>query len=167
MTTKDQFPDEQWDALREAPIQTAFYVIAASPSMFGAMKEAYSVAKSIAMAQKQPENTELMRYLLAEFSDKAAAKEVQPQFSSKDPVQVRAEGQAALQGVVSLLDEQATAEEAAQIKNWLYQVAVDTAKAAKEGGFLGIGAVRVSDAEKSALAELAEIFGVQADASEV
>ncbi|MFO7632566.1 MAG: hypothetical protein R6W76_08510 [Caldilinea sp.] len=40
-------------------------------------------------------------------------------------------------------------------------VAVATAEAAKEGDFMGIGGVRVNEAEKAALQQLAEILGVQ------
>ena len=35
-----------------------------------------------------------------------------------------------------------------------------TAEAAKEGGFLGLGGVRVSDAEQATLAEIARVLGV-------
>jgi hypothetical protein len=41
-------------------------------------------------------------------------------------------------------------------------LAQKTAEASKEGGFLGIGAVRVSGKEQAALDELAEILGVSA-----
>ena len=46
-------------------------------------------------------------------------------------------------------------------REWLYQVGVRQANASKEGGFLGIGAVRVSEAEQNALAELAHTLGVE------
>ncbi len=42
------------------------------------------------------------------------------------------------------------------------QAAKDAAEAAKEGGFLGIGAVRVSEGEGAMLAQLGEILGVPA-----
>ena len=44
----------------------------------------------------------------------------------------------------------------------LMYLAQQTAEASKEGGFLGIGAVRVSDKEQAALDELAEVLGVSA-----
>ena len=66
-----------------------------------------------------------------------------------------------LQIAVDLLNQKATPEEAQGIRQWLYQVAVNVATATKEGGFLSIGAVRVSDAEKAALVELAGVFGVE------
>ena len=41
------------------------------------------------------------------------------------------------------------------------QAAEDAAAAAKEGGFLGIGATRVSEGETAMLARLREILGVE------
>ena len=62
---------------------------------------------------------------------------------------------------MAILDATAGAE-ARPVKAWLYRVAVATAEAAKEGDFMGIGGVRVNDAEKAALAELAAILQVPA-----
>jgi hypothetical protein len=52
--------------------------------------------------------------------------------------------------------------EAESSKRWLLGAAQRAAEAAKEGGFLGIGAVRVSEAERTALAEVAQALGVKA-----
>ena len=40
-------------------------------------------------------------------------------------------------------------------------VAANVAKAAKEGGFLGIGGTRISEGEKEAFAQIAEALGTQ------
>jgi hypothetical protein len=52
--------------------------------------------------------------------------------------------------------------EAEGVKRWLLGTAQQAAEAAREGGFLGIGGVKVSDAEKAALAEVAQVLGVKA-----
>jgi hypothetical protein len=44
--------------------------------------------------------------------------------------------------------------DAAAFKNWLGQISQSVAEASTEGGFLGIGGVAVSDAEKATLAEI-------------
>jgi len=44
--------------------------------------------------------------------------------------------------------------DAAAFKGWLRQISQHVAEASKEGGFLGIGGVRVSEAEKATLAEI-------------
>ncbi len=161
MTTKTDFTAEEWEQLLEAPMSIAMYIAVASPSIFGSIKEAVSVAKNIAK-KTQEGTTELLSFLLAEFQDKEAAKQAQPEFESKDPASIKQEVLDELGAVVTLLDEKASAEEASEIKSWLYQVGVDAANASKEGGFLGIGAVRVSDEEKAALEELAGVLGVEA-----
>ncbi len=157
MTTKTDFTAEEWEQLLEAPMSIAMYIAVASPSVFGSIKEAISVAKNIAK-KTQEGTTELLSALLAEFQDKEAAKQAQPEFESKDPDSIKQEILDELGAVVALLDEKASTEEATEIKSWLYQIGVDAANASKEGGFLGIGAVRVSDEEKAALEELAGIM---------
>ncbi len=163
MTTKADFTTEEWNDILEAPMTAAMYIIMASPSLFGSIKETFSVAKSIAVEAQKSSQNELLGDLLAEFKDKEATKEAQPEFSSKDPAVMKKEASQALEAVVAVLDEKATPEESSGIQTWLYQLAVNTANASKEGGFLGIGAVRVSDTEKTALEELASVFHVDVD----
>ena len=161
MTTKTDFTAEEWEQLLEAPMSIAMYIAVASPSIFGSIKEAVSVAKNIAKKTKEG-TTELLSFLLADYQDKESAKLAQPEFESKDPASIKQEVLDELGAVVALLDEKATVEETSEIESWLYQVGVDAANASKEGGFLGIGAVRVSDEEKAALEELAGVLGVEA-----
>ena len=67
---------------------------------------------------------------------------------------------ASIQAAAETAAAKAAPEEVTAYKEWLYQFGVRQANAAKEGGFLGIGAVRVNEAEKNALAELAGVLGV-------
>jgi len=63
-------------------------------------------------------------------------------------------------GIVnSILDAKATQEEAAAFRRWLLEVAQASADAAKEGGFMGIGAVRVSEGEQTMLDRLRSALG--------
>lgn len=164
MTVKSAFTPEEWDALLEGPMSAAMIIAVASPSLFGAFKEAMSAAKSIANASKTPQD-ELMTALLAEFQNKETAKEAQPEMTShKDPAQAKAALLAKIQNAADVVGQKATAEEAKGYRTWLYQIADDAANASKEGGFLGIGAVRVSDAEKAMLQELATVLAIEPSA---
>jgi len=58
-----------------------------------------------------------------------------------------------LQQAGALLDAKAPAD-AAAFKAWLKLIAEHVAEAASEGGLLGFGGVKVSDAEKATLAEI-------------
>lgn len=162
MTAKTDFTAQEWEQLLEAPVIAGMYISMSSPSIMGSIGESMSIAKTIAGSLQQAAGNELLTALLADFQNKESAKLAKPQFESKDPVQVKQAMTDRLHGAVALLDQKATAEEAQGVRQWFYQVALNTATATKEGGFLGIGAVRVSDAEKAALYELADIFGVEA-----
>jgi hypothetical protein len=161
MTTKADFTSEEWDALLAGPLAASMYIIVASPSVFGSIKEVTAMTKELAKAVARPDNTELMRFMLADYQEKDVIKRVSPNIKGK-PDEVIAALRSSIEDAVSLLAQKATDEESEQIRNWMYELAVKTAEASKEGGFLGIGAVRVSDAEKKALADLAQILGVDA-----
>ena len=64
-----------------------------------------------------------------------------------------------------IVDTRCTEEEAVDLKRWVLSVARATAEARKEGGFVGIGAVRVSEAEEEALAKIASVLGYTSDES--
>ena len=64
-------------------------------------------------------------------------------------------------GLAALLGRKAPGE-AEGFKGWLLGSAQGVAEAAKEGGVFGIGGVQVSEAEKTALAEVAQALGVKA-----
>ena len=67
-----------------------------------------------------------------------------------------------LRAVNALLNEKATPEEAAQFREWLKAAAQRAATAAKEGGFLGFNAQRVSEGEQQMLETLGGIFSTPA-----
>jgi hypothetical protein len=161
MTTKTDFTTEEWDALLAGPLSASMYIIVASPSIFGSIKEITAMSKELTRAAARPDNTELMRFMLADYQDKGTIKRVTPDIKGK-PEEVMDFLRTTIKTAVDLLNEKATPEESAQIRQWMYDLGVTVAEAAREGGFLGIGAVRVSDAEKKALAELAELLGVEA-----
>lgn len=59
-----------------------------------------------------------------------------------------------------LLGNKATPEEAAEIKQWLANIAKAAAEATKEGGFLGFGGTLVTEEEKAAVAKVGSTLGV-------
>ena len=66
-----------------------------------------------------------------------------------------------LRNVSKILDAKAPAD-AAAFKTWLRSIGQNVAEAASEGSFLGFGGVRVSDAEKATLDDIAEALGATA-----
>ena len=66
-----------------------------------------------------------------------------------------------LRQAAEIVDTKAPGD-AAAFKSWLRQISQHVAEAAKEGGFLDIGGVRVSEAEKATLAEISSALKLPA-----
>ena len=79
----------------------------------------------------------------------------------QDLAQAKAQALGACREIAALLGRKAPGE-AESFKWWLLRSAQGVAEAAKEGGVFGIGGVQVSEAEKTALAEVAQALGVKA-----
>jgi hypothetical protein len=61
-----------------------------------------------------------------------------------------------LRGVNGIVEEKASAEDADAVRTWLLDTAQEAANAAKEGGFMGFHAERVSEGEQKMLDSLRE-----------
>jgi len=77
------------------------------------------------------------------------------------PAEIKATCVATLRQVGEVLDAKALAD-ATAFNTWLRQISQHVAEAAKEGGFLGIGGVAVSEAEKATLAEISNALKLPA-----
>jgi hypothetical protein len=64
-----------------------------------------------------------------------------------------------LGAVSEIVSSKATPEEAAAFKQWLLATAQAAADAAKEGGFMGFGAVQVSEGEENMLDQVRAAIG--------
>jgi hypothetical protein len=160
MTTQSNFTPQEWDQLLNAPTAATMAIIVASFGPLDMIKESAAMAKAIAeKAAEQPPVNELMGVLMSELKTKKG-------IGNKE--QLKADSKAGpqkfinnLNEVTALLEQKATPDEAASYKNWLYQVSVEVANAAKEGGFLGLGGARVSEAEQATLGQIAAALKVQ------
>ena len=79
-------------------------------------------------------------------------------FAGAQPADLTRRAVDELRAVAALLDSKAPQDSEA-FKNWLQELALKAAEAAKEGGFLGFGGVAVSDAEKATLAQISDALG--------
>ncbi|MCB0140528.1 MAG: hypothetical protein KDE50_11525 [Caldilineaceae bacterium] len=160
MTTKAAFTTDEWKTLMQAPFVVGMYITMASPSLTDAIKESMAVAKEIAKTAESASGSELLTALVDEYKDAATAKMAQPDFNTRDIEAIKTEALADVKSAAAVLKSKATPAEATEITKWIYDIGVAAAEAAKEGDFLGIGGVRVSDDEKAALAQLASALGV-------
>ena len=79
--------------------------------------------------------------------------------AGKSPAELKRRVVAKLAEVAKILDAKAPGD-APAFKTWLKHMADQVAEAASEGGILGFGGVKVSDAEKASIAEVGKALGV-------
>jgi len=159
VSTKADYTKEEWDLIVKSPVMAALAVIAASPSgSIGALKEMFAMGKGL-WAGAEGTTNPLIGALIGDL--KAGARPAMPTERPQDLAQAKAQAVAACREVAALLGRKAPSE-AEGFNRWLLGSAQRVAQAAKEGGFFGIGGVQVSEAEKTALAEVAQALGVKA-----
>lgn len=161
MATKADFTAEEWLQISTAPQMAALYVTFSSPSgLVGAVKEMMVYPKLIVEAMKAASGNALIDAVAADFKAKLETKQKPelPQMS-RNPEEIKAQCLQACRGLAWLLSQKAPAE-AEGYKQWVYKAAQYSAEAAKEGGFLGFGGIKVNEAETAALKEIASALGI-------
>jgi hypothetical protein len=161
VTTKADYTAEEWELLMRAPFMAGMAVVAASPSgPIGLIKEMFAVGRVLVEGSGEGESNELISALVSEV--KAGHRPAAPTESLQSVEAAKALALNTCREVAALLARKAPAAEAEGFKRWLLTAAQRVAEASKEGGFLGIGGVRVSEAETAALAEVASALEVTA-----
>jgi hypothetical protein len=159
MTTKAEFTDEEWARLERAPIVAGMAISLADPGgPIEAVKESLATVKTVLETAEGGGNAELVQEVARDAAEKARHRQ-SPLGDFKPrgrdaPQQIVEE----LRAVNELVNQKATPEEAAAFREWLLTAARRAAEAAKEGGFLGFNAQRVSEGEQQMLEQLGEIF---------
>ena len=162
MTDKTSFSSEEWASVLQLPGAVSMYIITASPAIGDSIKETYALAQNLADPKQKENAGGLLKAVLDEFTDASSARQAQPKLdSAQDMAALRSALLDTIRKAVAVVDQKAEANEALDFKMWLFKVANETAQAAKEGDFLGIGGEKVNQAERDALTELGTVFGVQ------
>lgn len=161
MVSKADFTAEEWKQVLNAPQMAALYVALASPSgLTGVVAESIAPTKLIVKAMKEGSSNGLITAVAADFKEIVEKREkAEPPKMSMDPIAMKADCLQACRDLGALLAQKAPAE-AEDYKQWVYQAAQQSADAAKEGGFLGFGGVQVSEAEVTALKEIASALAI-------
>ena len=158
MTSKAEFTDEEWARLKRAPFVAGMAISLADPGgPIEAFKETAATLKAVTAAESGGRG---------ELVD-AVAREVGEELRQrKSPIAgFRPKGATAgieildeLREVNQMVSEKAEPDEAAAYRDWLQNAAKEAAEAAKEGGFMGFHAERVSEGEQRMLDELAKVL---------
>jgi len=160
MSQKENFTEQEWTGLLLAPVMAGTYIIVADVSIMAMPSEMKGMLKAMAEQPAPAEAQELVAALVADIKAKSAQKEKLDSPQLDDKQNPKPQLLALLKQHLAVLDEKGAPGEKAAFSAWLMAVAQATAEAGREGGFLGIGAVRVSDQEQAALAELKQAFGL-------
>jgi hypothetical protein len=159
MTSKDAFTEDEWIRLRRAPMVAGMAISIADPG--GPIELTKETLASLRAASTPPSNEELLTAVSQDILSMTQQK--------KNPIGDYKVHNASL-AATQILDElrdvhdvvaaKATPEETEAFGRWMVAVTQDAANAAKEGGFMGFGAERVSAGEHEMLSRVADAFGV-------
>ena len=158
MADKSNFAPDEWKLLLESVMMASIAVTAAEPhGLWGLLQESFAGGTQLAKAKMDPGANSLIKAVVADFGTaegRSIARDgLKEKLIGTTPPAIKTQCIDTLRQVGTLVDAKAPADSAA-FKGWLRQISQHVAEAAKEGGFLGIGGVAVSDAEKATLAEI-------------
>lgn len=166
MVGKANFSPDEWAKILSSPMLAGMAVSIAEPSgLFGMLKEGMASAHALLEARTDPAANELGKEIAAEMETSegrtASRDALQAELASKSPAQIKEKAISTLTEVAAILDAKAP-QDAAAFKAWLKHIAENVAEASSSGGFLGFGGVKVTDAEKATIAEIAAALKIPA-----
>jgi hypothetical protein len=164
MASKADFTPDEWTAILGSPVLAGWAVTLGDPSgLWGTMKEGFASGRALLEAKNAPGANELVKALVADLETSegrtAARDGLKAEITGTSPSDIKVQVLAALGRIGDILQAKAPAD-ATPFKQWLTHVAQQVAEASSEGGFLGFGGVKVSDAEKATLAEIAKALKI-------
>ena len=159
MTTKADFTEEEWVRLGRAPLVAGMAIsLADSGGLIEAIKESIAAIRTVLEAAQTGSHGEFVHAVAADVAEKTQHRQSPLGGFKPKGRNAGEEILDELRAVNALLVEKTTPEEADQFRDWLKTAAQRTATAAKEGGFLGFKAERVSEGETKMLAKLDEVL---------
>ena len=162
MADKSTFAPDEWKVILESVMAAGMAVSAAEPSgLFGLLKEGFASSSTLVQAKMDPNTNALIKAAVTDFDTSQGRSIVRDglkeKLSGSQAGEIKGKCIQILQQAGALLDAKAPTD-AAAFKGWLRLIAEHVAEAASEGGLLGFGGVKVSDAEKATLAEISSVL---------
>ena len=157
MTAKSNFTPDEWKVLLQSMIAAGIAISAAEPNgLWGLLKESFASGTELAKVKTDPKANALIKAVVDDFNTaegSAARDALKAKFKGSKPAQIKDNCMETLREAAAIVDAKAPGDSTAY-KGWLQQISQHVAEAAKEGGFLGVGGVPVSEAEKATLTEI-------------
>jgi hypothetical protein len=164
VATKTDFTTEEWSHVLGSVMMAGMAVTLADPSgLIGMTKEGLASGSALVAAKTDPNANALIKSVVSDFETsegRAAARGIiQGELAGKKPSEMKQTILAALAQSATLVDTNAP-EDAAGFRAWLRQISERVANASSEGGFMGFGGVKVSDAEKASLDDISKALKI-------
>jgi hypothetical protein len=158
MTSKAAFSDEEWGRVLRAPMVAGMAITIADPG--GPIEISKEGMATIRAATVPPSQEELLAAVALDIQamlqqKQNPAKDFKPTSAAVAGSEILDE----LRAVDGIVAAKATPEEAEAFRAWLLATAQAAADAAKEGGFMGFGAVQVSQGEQAMLDQIRGALG--------
>jgi hypothetical protein len=156
VTTKSDFPEEEWTRIVRAPFVAGLAISLADPG--GPIEAAKETMATIKTATNPPSREQLLADVALEIQAMTQQRQnpikgYKPTKGAEPPGQQILDELRAVQAIVAA---RATPEETAAFGQWLVATAQAAADAAKDGGFMGFGAHQVSEGEQAMLDKVRE-----------
>jgi len=165
MANKASFSPDEWPKVLQSVMMAGIAVTAAEPSgLWGTLKESMATGHALIEARSDAKSNELIKAVVADYESSdgrtTARDGLQAALTGSKPGEIKNKAVGAIRDAAALVDAKAPSD-AAGFKAWLQHISQAVAEASTEGGFLGFGGVRVSDAEKATLAEISGALGLK------
>jgi hypothetical protein len=163
MSFKDDFTEEQWIHVIAAPLVAGLAVTAADPSgLVGAVQESAALAGSLKSAGEGASAGSLVAEVIEAYTTgdgrKSARDDTMALIKGRKPAEA-CEAAVARLGETAALVAATAPGEADDFRRFIRETAQRVAEAGTEGGFLGFGGEKVSDAERKTLADIDAALG--------
>jgi hypothetical protein len=159
MASRTDFTDAEWERLGRAPLVAGMAISLADPGgPIEALKETSAALRTVVEAAQSGNHGPFVQAVAADVTAKAQHRQNPMGDFRPKGADAREEVLAELRAVNDLLVRKTAPDERQAFREWLKAAAQATALAAKEGGFLGFNAERVSENEQQMLDTLGGIF---------
>jgi hypothetical protein len=162
MTSRNNYTEDEWKVLSDAPLVVGGAVLAVAPSgVVGTIKEGMAIVNGMThAAQRYPNNQ-----LIQELVPKGVSREqidmwvevVRTMMLRAEPESLKAAGTQVCQKVAMILHSKADPQEADEFKRWLLEIGENVANAANENRNVGVS---VSPQEAEVLSLMSSALGV-------
>ena len=156
MTTKGDFPEDEWTQIVRAPFVAGLAISLADPG--GPIEAAKETMATIKTATNPPSREQLLTEVALDVQ--AMTQQHRNPLGEYKLTKGEQPGKQVLEelrSVMAVVAARATPEETAALGQWLLATAQAAAEAAKDGGFMGFGAKQVSEGEQSMLDQVRDV----------